>query len=83
VFTDESGKEHTIHSSAGSNPPRFPVGSTVSVLYRVSDPTDATIEDRFILWIAPTIMIGLSLLFGTVGFLLKNRPKKKEIRYAA
>jgi len=80
VFQDASGVEHTVHSTVG-NPPRFPVGSTVSVLYRESDPADAQIEDRFILWIAPVLFLGLSMIGGTVGFML--RPQESEVAHAA
>ena len=40
VFTDGSGVEHKISSSFGNNPPRFPVGSKVSILYQATDPDD-------------------------------------------
>src|SRR5476651_1945855 len=62
VFRDKAGIEHTIQASGGSNPPRFPVGSTVSILYRTQNPEAGRIEDRFIMWIAPLLFIALGIL---------------------
>ena len=72
IFRDAAGFDHIIHSSAGSNPPRFPVGSTVSVLYRAQDPSNAHIEDRFILWIAPLIIMAISVFCGAVAYVIEH-----------
>ena len=83
VFTDSSGITHTIKSKSGSNPPRFPVGTKVSVLYRTQDPENAFIEDRLIMWIVPLILIGLSLLYGAAAFFLVRWLQKKDARNSA
>lgn len=76
VFKDAAGLDHAIHSSAGSNPPRFPVGTSVSVLYQLRDPSNAHIEDRFILWIAPVILMAISVFYGAIGYVIGRGPRK-------
>ena len=83
VFRDTAGIEHTIHSSGGSNPPRFPVGSTVSILYRTQNPEASMIEDRFMMWIAPLLFIALGILYGSVGLAIDRWLQKKRSRYTA
>jgi hypothetical protein len=83
VFRDSSGVEHTIRSSGGSNPPRFPVGAKVSVLYRTQNPDAGYLEDRFMLWIAPSLLIVISVFYGAVGFIISRLLQKKESRNAA
>jgi hypothetical protein len=82
VFRDSSGTEHRVQSSVGSNPPRFPIGSKLSVLYSPANPEDAQIEDHFFLWTAPLIFFGFSVLCGSAGFIIGRRPEKRgyEIR---
>jgi len=79
VFRDGSGTEHRVKSSVGSNPPRFPVGSEASVLYAPANPEDAQIEDPFILWTAPLICFGLSVLYGGAGFVIGRWPEKHGV----
>jgi hypothetical protein len=83
VFRDAAGLDHTIHSSAGSNPPRFPVGSSVSVLYQPRDPSNAHIEDRFIFWIAPVILMAISVFNGAVGYVIGRRPQRARREQSA
>ena len=83
VFRDAAGTEHTIRSSGGSNPPRFPVGSTVSILYRAQDPDAGMIEDRFMLWIAPSLLIVISVFFLAIGYIIGRLSQKKESQNAA
>ncbi len=79
VFRDRSGTDHRVQSSVGSNPPRFRVGSKVSVLYSSTNPDDAQIEDRFFLWTAPLICFGLSMLWGGAGFVIGRWPEKHGV----
>ena len=83
IFRDSSGFEHTNRATGGSNPPRFPVGSKVSVLYRTSNPDAAQIDDSFMLWICPLIFIALFGFYGTVGILIGRWLQKKGTRNAA
>jgi hypothetical protein len=76
AFQDAAGLDHTIHSSAGSNPPRFPVGSGVSVLYQTRDPANAHIEDWFILWKAPLMLMAFAGFHGAVGYVIGRIPPK-------
>jgi hypothetical protein len=83
IFRDAAGTEHTIRSSGGSNPPRFPVGSTVSVLYRAQNPDAGMIEDRFMLWICPSLLIALGIFYCTIGIMVGRWLQKKRTRNAA
>jgi hypothetical protein len=83
VFRDTAGIEHTIRSSGSSNPPRFPVGSTVSVLYRTQNPDAGMIEDRFMMGIAPLLFIALGVFYGSIGLVIGRWLQKKETRNAA
>ena len=74
IFHDSAGIAHTISSSAGSNPPRFPVGSTVTILYKAQNPDGGMIEDRFMLWIAPSLIIVISTIFLSVGHIISRLP---------
>jgi hypothetical protein len=82
VFRDTAGVEHTIHSSGGSNPPRFPVGSTVTVLYRAQSPDTGMIQDRFMMWVAPSLFIVIGVFYGSIGFIVGRWLQKRETRYA-
>ena len=82
TFRDASGVDHTIHSSVGSNPPRFPVGTAVSVLYRPKNPAGAQIEDRVILWLVPVILMALSVIYGTLGFIIGRWPQRASREHA-
>ena len=83
VFRDGSGVAHTIRSSGGSNPPRFPVGAKVSVLYRPQNPDAAFMEDRFMFWVAPALLFALCGFYGAAGCLISRFSPKKESRNAA
>jgi uncharacterized protein DUF3592 len=72
VFRDATGTEHAIQSSGGSNPPRFPVGSAVTVLYRAQNPDSAMIQDRFVMWIVPSLIIVMGAFYGGIGFIVSR-----------
>jgi hypothetical protein len=82
VFRDSSGFEHTNRATGGSNPPRFPVGSKVSILYRTSNPDTGQIDDRFMLWICPLLFIALGIFYGSIGLTVDRWLKKKETKNA-
>jgi hypothetical protein len=83
VFHDAAGVEHKIQSSGGSNPPRFPVGSTVSVLYRTDNPDAGMIEDHVLMWIVPLVFIALGIFYGSIGIVVDRWLQKKGTRNAA
>ncbi|HTB82447.1 MAG TPA: DUF3592 domain-containing protein [Candidatus Sulfotelmatobacter sp.] len=79
VFQDKSGTQHTNQSTGGSNPPRFPVGSKVMILYPAKNPDAGLIEDRLLMWIVPSILIGLGIFYGFVGLAVKQWLEKKQL----
>ncbi len=83
VFQDKSGVLHTNQSSSGSNPPRFPVGSKVTILYPSQNPSGGTIEDLLLMWAVPSIFIALGIFYGVIGLLVHQLQQKKEIQKPA
>jgi hypothetical protein len=83
VFRDSSGIEYTNRSSSGSNPPRFPAGNTVSVLYRANNPGAGMIEDRVLMWVVPIVALALSIVYGSIGIVVDRWLKKKVTRNAS
>lgn len=83
IFRDAAGVEHTIQSSGGSNPPRFPVGSTVTVLYRTKNPDAGMIEDHVLLWIVPLVSIALGVFYGFIGTIVGRWLQRQETRNTA
>ncbi|MGZ4975473.1 MAG: DUF3592 domain-containing protein [Limisphaerales bacterium] len=77
VFRDQAGVEHTVRASGGSNPPRFPVGTTVAILYHTNKPEDGMIEDRFILWGAPLCLMAIAFFYGGACFTVRCWLDKK------
>jgi hypothetical protein len=82
VFRDAVGTEHTIQSSGGSNPPRFPVGTAVTVLYRRGNPDAGMIQDRFVLWIAPLLFIAIGIFYTIVGNVVGRWLQNNRVRNA-
>ncbi|SFM67620.1 DUF3592 domain-containing protein [Marinobacter zhejiangensis] len=68
VFRDASGRQVEFKSNTGSNPPSYTRGERVEVLYEAGEPEAARINGFFSLWGAATIVGGLGLVFGLVGF---------------
>lgn len=56
VFRDSHGTEHEIYSSVGSYPPAHKVGDKVTVLYRVEEPENASLDGFFDLWLLPFVL---------------------------
>jgi len=83
VFQDKSGIQHTNQSSGGSNPPRFPVGSKITVFYPLQNPNGGLIEDRLLMWGAPLILIALSIFYGVIGLFVHRLLQKIEMQKAA
>ena len=77
VFQDKSGVLHTNQSSGGSNPPRFPVGAKVTVLYQSQNPVSGIIEDFVLLWIVPSALIAVSIFYGVIGLIVHRSLQKK------
>lgn len=83
AFTDEKGKEHTIHSNSGSNPPAYTEGEKVDVYYNPKDPNDVSLPGFFNQWGAVTMFGGIGFIIGGVGagILLAGANRKKEIKW--
>jgi len=70
VFLDASGAEHTVHSTTGSNPPKYQVGDTVRVLYSPANPQGAKTDWFFSLWGLPFVTGVLAAFYLPLGLLV-------------
>jgi hypothetical protein len=66
-FTDQNGSQHEFISSSGSNPPSYPEGEKVELLYLPAEPESAQINDFFSLWAGSIILGGLGGVFFVIG----------------
>jgi hypothetical protein len=58
-FTDNTGKEHIVRSSLGSNPPRYETQDRIQILYDPASPEEAKISSFWHLYAVP-IVLGVS-----------------------
>ncbi|MFC7620151.1 DUF3592 domain-containing protein [Microlunatus sp. GCM10028923] len=81
-ITAASGERIRFTSEVGSDPARYGTGDSVPVRYRPHDPHDATIDGFVELWMLPTIVGGIGLVFLAVGIGLPisqfRQPRKHE-----
>ena len=70
VFRDANGAEYTVRSKTGTNPPKYQVGDTVSVLYSPENPERAKIDWFFSLWGLPFVTGLLAAFHLPVGLLV-------------
>ena len=79
-FTADNGAAISFTSSFSSRPAAYDVGEKVEVLYAPEDPNDARIRGFSSLWLGPTIMGGIGLVFAGIGFgiLIASRLKQKK-----
>ena len=80
LFTTADGRRVEYTSSTATNPPRYAEGEQVGVRYQPDDPTRARIHAFADLWLAPTIVGGIGVIFGLIGGVLalvgrRLRPK--------
>jgi len=66
-FTDKNGKTHQCRTSSASDPPPYPAGSQITVLYQLDDPESARIKCFSQLWLWPMILLVWGMLFCVVG----------------
>ncbi len=83
AFKDQNGIEVEFTSSSSSSPASFDIGEKVVVFYEPQKPVNAKIKSFFELWGAATIVGGIGLVFGLIGFgfFLNDKLKKDKIAY--
>jgi len=67
TFEAPTGKSITFTASFSSKPAPYDVGESVEVLYAPDDPHDARIRGFGSLWLGPTILGGLGIVFAGIG----------------
>jgi hypothetical protein len=66
-FPIDSTRRVRFKSMAHSNPPEYEVGESVRVLYDPDRPGEARIRSFTSLWLPPTVLGGLGLIFTALG----------------
>jgi hypothetical protein len=69
TFTDDSGSPHTIRTSYAQRPQPYRIGDPVTILYQPASPESARIRSFGSLWLAPTILGSVGVIFPTVALL--------------
>jgi Protein of unknown function (DUF3592) len=81
-FTTAGGRDITYEESFSSNPAPYDVGASVEVLYPADDPDSARIKSFGSLWLGPTILGGMGLVFASIGvgyvLFARGQGKKKD-----
>jgi len=66
-YAAPSGEEIIFNASFSANPAPYQVGEVVPVLFVPQDPHEARIKGYSSLWLGPTILSGLGVIFAAIG----------------
>jgi hypothetical protein len=66
-FRTTDGQEITFITNSGSSPPAYRVNEPVTILYDPQQPYHAYIQSFSELWLLPTILCGLGIVFCSFG----------------
>jgi hypothetical protein len=66
-FRTTDGQEISFIANSGSNPPSYHVSQQVTILYDPQQPYHAYIQSFVDLWLLPTILCGLGMVFCSFG----------------
>lgn len=67
LFHTTDGQEISLITKAGSSPPAYHVQEQVTVLYDPTEPHHASIRSFGELWLLPTILAGMGIVFCSFG----------------
>lgn len=73
-----SATQITFKHNAGSSHTSYRRGDRVTVVYAPTDPNDAMIDDGWMNWLAPGIILLIGLVFALVGGVSLARRRKEE-----
>lgn len=81
-FETQGGDKIQFTSSTSSNPPKYAMGETATVLYQEFSPEKARVKAYFSLWGPTTILGGMGLIFFTIGgsIILKERQNEQKVQ---
>jgi hypothetical protein len=66
-YRTREGREYTIRSNTGTNPPGFKIGQSVGIFYDPDKPSDARIDTFAQLWLVPLLLFVAGILICIVG----------------
>jgi hypothetical protein len=81
LFRTTGGQEISFITDSGSSPPAYRVNEPVTILYDPQQPYHASIRSFSDLWLGPTILCGLGIVFcsfGVVAVILKGISARKD-----
>jgi len=83
AYEAANGRSLRFTASFSSKPAPYRVGERVEVLYAPRDPSDARIRGFSSLWLGPTILGGLGVVFAGIGggLLLAHRSGERKKQY--
>ena len=76
-FTDQKGEVITFLSNSGSNPSRYSVGNTVTVLYKQDSPQNVVIASFDNLWLPTLIFGGAGVIVLVIGLIIVSSQYRK------
>jgi hypothetical protein len=76
AFTDDSGVPHTVRTSYSQRPQPYQIGDQVTVLYQSASPESARIRSFSSLWLAPTILGAIGVIFPVVAVFAFSAARK-------
>ena len=83
TFAAGNGRDITFAASFSSKPAPYDVGERVEVLYLPDDPQEARIKGFSSLWLGPSILGGMGLVFAGIGagILMGTKAGEKKKHY--
>ena len=80
-YVDTDGREHTVRSSFGSNPPQYKTQDTIQILYDPASPAKARISSFWHLYAVPVVLAAgatANLIMGIVFLLIGSATRKSH-----
>lgn len=80
-FRTRNGQDIVFVSSVGSSPPSYRENEAVTVLYDPDNPDHASIRSFLYLWFLPTLLLGMGVIFSSIGIIpmaLQRRTRQRD-----
>ncbi len=78
-FRTRAGRDLEFLSSSGASPASYREGEGVEVLYDPADPSNASINSFWSLWLGAVLLLGLGVIFSSIGVIPLALMRRKRI----